>query len=74
MHKSGNFRTLRELASARNLHVSTNFNDKNSPVDSDGLTWFEKNIEHNPNENILTLDSSKTNLKVGDNMYKKSDK
>lgn len=69
MYRSGQFRTLKELA---NHHKNMNSTQIAGQGQKDGLEWFEKNIESTQNDNGFTLDSSHNHTRNAENPYKRS--
>lgn len=73
MHRSGHLKTLKDLATARNLNSTAMYQNNVSPHENEkGLAWFEENIESNQHENLYTLDSSHNHK--ANNHYKRSHK
>lgn len=70
INRSGQLKTLKQLATARNLNWSMM---QNNAYDSRkcSLVWADDNIDHINNDNGFTLDSSQTNY-LKDNPYKRN--
>lgn len=69
-HRSGNLKTLKELATARNM--ASNMHHQNNKL-SEGLPWSDHQMDNTQNINGgITLDSNLRHIKVENNPYKRS--
>lgn len=72
LNRSGHLKTLKQLASHKNLKSISHLEGYNEHTNQDGLAWFEQNIEGVQHEKGFTLDSSQNKYNQGENGYKRS--